>query len=193
MFKQAEKSEQSSAPAHSRQTKVVSYPVGQRKNIGFEDNRSESTVQRKLRDAVNYTLQDIIQKKSYAVIQRAEPEDTSNIIRLYFPDTYNHYGKLLIEQVCTAQNLRVHAHGSGSSGDGINAATQNEMDILLPHLQAAKRAQVKVSAPEKKKVVDKSKKHNSVEMAAAAAKKSQDKEAKKSAKHAKWLISQQNQ
>lgn len=190
MFKQVDKSRQSSTSTNSRLTKVFSGAVGQRKNIGFVDNRTESTVQRKLREDALHISRDVVQKKSEPVIQRAEPEDTSNIIQLYFPDTYRHYGKALIEQVCTAQNLRVHAHGSGGPGDGINAATQKEMDILLPHLQAAKQAQSRVSAPEKKKVVDKSKKHNAVEMAAAAAAKSQKKEAKKTAKKAKWQAGQ---
>ncbi len=189
MYAQIEKSKEN-------KSRAVANSVAQKKSnlkqgFGFVDNRSEVIAQRKFQNVANHTSQETIQKMSKSVIQLAEPEDSSNVIRIYFPDTYRFYGKALIEQVCTEKGLRVHAHGSGKSGDGINAATQNEMDQLLPHLQAAKQAAPKVPDPKKKKVVDKSKRHNPVEAAASAAKKALDKKDKKAEKHAKWLAGQQ--
>ncbi|PTX64067.1 uncharacterized protein DUF4157 [Kordia periserrulae] len=91
-----------------------------------------------------------IQKMQHDVIQFAEPQDTLDVIQKYFPDTYNHYGADLIRKVCVENDMRVHAHGSGKPGDGINAATQKEMDNLIPYLRAAKESSKKEDKEESK-------------------------------------------
>lgn len=131
-----------------------------------------------------------LQKMAKGVVQRAEPEDTAAVIQMYFPDSYRHYGKALIERVCTDKNMRVHAHGSGKPGDGINAATQKEMDDLLPFLRTAKQAAPRAAAPAKKQAVDKSKRHTADEAKAAVAGKDKSKQDQKAKKHAAWLANQ---
>ncbi|MBC8754331.1 DUF4157 domain-containing protein [Kordia sp. YSTF-M3] len=169
-----------------KEADVMGAKALQRKEISNSSIQLKEVAQRKLQKVVENTSSGTIQKMSNSVIQFAEPQDTVEVIKKYFYNTYQHYGKALIERVCTAKGMRVHAHGSGKPGDGINAATQKEMDDLLPFLRAAKRAAPRRQAPAKKKPRDKSKVHNKVEAKAAALSKEQKKKDRAAAKKAAY-------
>lgn len=166
---------------------------GSNANFQLKDYRKSSIVQRKQVDDLNSL--NTVQLKS-EVIQLMTDDEIATSMRnvAQYSSLIAHYGEATVKRVLKAANLHVRGHASGGAGDGMNAATTKDLEILTAALKkdaaTAKGSEARSSygAGAAAAASSSSGKHQNKEQKAATDASKKDKsDAHSAKKHQDWL------
>lgn len=163
----------------------------------YEAGGNKNSIQAKANQGIS-----LVDNRNKAVFQRmekvtqladdGEPDRSMRNLVSYGTNVLTEYGVATVRKALVDNGLRIRGHHSGGSGDGMNAATEQDIAALVVVLRAG-AAEKDDSEVDEKKHVPKGgggKRHSKEKEEEVASKKAQAKKDKKAAGKAFYIASQ---